>query len=178
MYILLILTLPNVEFPPMKHLYSVLDLNHFWRKQIWLIVFVLFTWFIPYPKCCKAHLFKRQESWASPFSICLLLLSFLFFRKIWLIISHSQESPNYFPFIWFGISYDYEVSWCLFLCFDVISKGRTTNVWTEHLNYYVRFPKGRLPKKNTSYLVTLSLKVGGGQDEITLLGAAKIVTRL
>ena len=37
--------------------------------------------------------------------------------------------------------------------------------------------KGRLPKKNTSYLVTLSLKVGGGQDEITLLGAAKIVTR-
>ena len=32
-------------------------------------------------------------------------------------------------------------------------------------------------KKNTSYSVTLSLKVGGGQDEITLLGAAKIVTR-
>ena len=32
-------------------------------------------------------------------------------------------------------------------------------------------------KKKTSYLVTLSLKVGGGQDEITLLGAAKIVTR-
>ena len=35
--------------------------------------------------------------------------------------------------------------------------------------------KGR-PKKNPSYLVTLSLKVGGGQDEITLLGAAIIVT--
>ena len=32
-------------------------------------------------------------------------------------------------------------------------------------------------KKNTSYSVTLSLKVGGGQDEIILLGAAKIVTR-
>ena len=32
-------------------------------------------------------------------------------------------------------------------------------------------------KKNTSYSVTLkSLKVGGGQDETTLLGAAKIVT--
>ena len=31
-------------------------------------------------------------------------------------------------------------------------------------------------QKNPSYLVTLSLKVGGGQDEITLLGAAKIVT--
>ena len=31
-------------------------------------------------------------------------------------------------------------------------------------------------KKKTSYSVTLSLKVGGGQDEITLLGAAKIVT--
>ena len=28
-----------------------------------------------------------------------------------------------------------------------------------------------------SYSVTLSLKVGGGQDEIILLGAAKIVTR-
>ena len=37
--------------------------------------------------------------------------------------------------------------------------------------------KGRTKKKTTSYLVTLSLKVGGGQDEITLLGAAKIVTR-
>ena len=36
--------------------------------------------------------------------------------------------------------------------------------------------KGRR-KKKTSYLVTLSLKVGGGQDEIILLGAAKIVTR-
>ena len=36
-------------------------------------------------------------------------------------------------------------------------------------------PKGRLPKK-TSYSVTWSLKVGGGQGEITLLGAAKIVT--
>ena len=32
-------------------------------------------------------------------------------------------------------------------------------------------------KKKPSYLVTLSQKVGGGQDEITLLGAAKIVTR-
>ena len=32
-------------------------------------------------------------------------------------------------------------------------------------------------EKNTSYSVTLSLKVGGGQDEIILLGAAKIVTR-
>ena len=32
-------------------------------------------------------------------------------------------------------------------------------------------------QKNTSYSVTLSLKVGGGQDEITLVGAAKIVTR-
>ena len=32
-------------------------------------------------------------------------------------------------------------------------------------------------KKNKSYLVTLSLKVGGGQDEITLLRASKIVTR-
>ena len=31
--------------------------------------------------------------------------------------------------------------------------------------------------KKPSYLVTLSLKVGGGQDEITLLGATKIVTR-
>ena len=31
--------------------------------------------------------------------------------------------------------------------------------------------------KKTSYSVTLSLKVGGGQDEIILLGAAKIVTR-
>ena len=37
--------------------------------------------------------------------------------------------------------------------------------------------KGRLPNKKTSYSVTLSLKVGGGQDEIILLGAAKIVTR-
>ena len=37
--------------------------------------------------------------------------------------------------------------------------------------------KGRTQNKKTSYLVTLSLKVGGGQDEITLLGAAKIVTR-
>ena len=36
--------------------------------------------------------------------------------------------------------------------------------------------KGRLQNKKTSYSVTLSLKVGGGQDEITLLGAAKIVT--
>ena len=41
---------------------------------------------------------------------------------------------------------------------------------------YHSIGKGRLPKKNTSYSVTLSLKVGGGQDEITLLGAAKIVT--
>ena len=31
-------------------------------------------------------------------------------------------------------------------------------------------------KTNTSYSVTLSLKVGGGKDEIILLGAAKIVT--
>ena len=30
--------------------------------------------------------------------------------------------------------------------------------------------------KKTSYSETLSIKVGGGQDEITLLGAAKIVT--
>ena len=36
--------------------------------------------------------------------------------------------------------------------------------------------KGK-PQQNMSYLVTLSLKVGGGQDEIILLGAAKIVTR-
>ena len=36
--------------------------------------------------------------------------------------------------------------------------------------------KGRRQKKKTSYSVTLSLKVGGGQDEIILLGAAKIVT--
>ena len=32
-------------------------------------------------------------------------------------------------------------------------------------------------KKKTSYSVTLSLKVGGGQDVIILLGPAKIVTR-
>ena len=31
-------------------------------------------------------------------------------------------------------------------------------------------------QKTTSYSLTLSLKVGGGQDEIILLGAAKIVT--
>ena len=31
--------------------------------------------------------------------------------------------------------------------------------------------------KNVSYSVTLSLKMGGGQDEIILLGAGKIVTR-
>ena len=37
--------------------------------------------------------------------------------------------------------------------------------------------KGRLQNKETSYSVTLSLKVGGGQDEIILLGAGKIVTR-
>ena len=37
--------------------------------------------------------------------------------------------------------------------------------------------KGRRQKKNTSYSVTFSLKVGGGQDEIILLGAAKKVTR-
>ena len=36
---------------------------------------------------------------------------------------------------------------------------------------------GMPSKKQTSYSVTLSLKVGGGQDEIILLGAAKIVTR-
>ena len=35
---------------------------------------------------------------------------------------------------------DVQGSWCLFLCFDVISKGRTTNVRTKPLNYYVRFP--------------------------------------
>ena len=38
-------------------------------------------------------------------------------------------------------------------------------------------PLGTTSKKNPSYSVTLSLKVGGGQDEIILLGAAKIVTR-
>ena len=32
-------------------------------------------------------------------------------------------------------------------------------------------------QKKPSYSVTLSLKVGGGQDEIILLGAAKKVTR-
>ena len=31
-------------------------------------------------------------------------------------------------------------------------------------------------KTNTPYSVTLSLKVGGGKDEIIVLGAAKIVT--
>ena len=44
------------------------------------------------------------------------------------------------------------------------------------VRYQHKEPKGRLPKK-PSYSVTLSLKVGGGQDEIILLGAAKIVTR-
>ena len=37
-------------------------------------------------------------------------------------------------------------------------------------------PLGTTSKKNPSYSVTLSLKVGGGQDEITLIGVAKIVT--
>ena len=32
-----------------------------------------------------------------------------------------------------------------------------------------------MTSKKTSYSVTLSIKVGGGQDEIILLGAAKIV---
>ena len=40
----------------------------------------------------------------------------------------------------------------------------------------VQVPKGRRQKKKMSYSVTLSLKVGGGQYEITLFGAAKIVT--
>ena len=53
--------------------------------------------------------------------------------------------------------------------------GPDSGIWW-HLSFQYRFHKGRLPKKKTSYLVTLSLKVGGGQDEITLLGAAKIVT--
>ena len=48
--------------------------------------------------------------------------------------------------------------------------------FTVYCQVFLRVPKGRFPKKNTSYSVTLSLKVGGGQDEITLLGAAKIVT--
>ena len=37
--------------------------------------------------------------------------------------------------------------------------------------------KGRL-KKNPSYLVTLSKKVGGGQDEITISGPLEIMTSL
>ena len=44
------------------------------------------------------------------------------------------------------------------------------------MKIYVDTIKGRR-KKDPSYSVTLSLKVGGGQDEIILLGAAKIVTR-
>ena len=39
-----------------------------------------------------------------------------------------------------------------------------------------RFTLRDAVKKNTSYSVTLSLKVGGGQDQIILLEAAKIVT--
>ena len=35
-----------------------------------------------------------------------------------------------------------------------------------------------IKKKNTSYSVTLSLKVGGGQDEIILLGDAKILEQI
>ena len=44
-------------------------------------------------------------------------------------------------------------------------------------NFYIYFKEslGTNSKKKTSYLVTLSQKVGGGQDEITLLGAVKIV---
>ena len=39
------------------------------------------------------------------------------------------------------------------------------------------FTKGSLQKK-TSYLVTLSKKVGGGQDQITISGPLEIVTSL
>ena len=38
--------------------------------------------------------------------------------------------------------------------------------------------KGRLQKKKTSYLVTLSKKVGGGQDQITISGPLEIMTSL
>ena len=36
--------------------------------------------------------------------------------------------------------------------------------------------KGRLQKIKTSYLVTLSKKVGGGQDQITISGPLEIMT--
>ena len=49
------------------------------------------------------------------------------------------------------------------------------------LNYLVSLillsPKGRLQKK-TSYLVTLSKKVGGGQDEITISEPLEIMWQL
>ena len=45
------------------------------------------------------------------------------------------------------------------------------------LSVHLTFSKGRLQKK-TSYLVTLSKKVGGGQDQITISGALEIVTSL
>ena len=38
--------------------------------------------------------------------------------------------------------------------------------------------KGRLQKIKTSYLVTLSKKVGGGQDQITISGPLEIMTSL
>ena len=72
---------------------------------------------------------------------------------------------------------------------DVLSECRRTLMYTYAFSFYLKknnqtsiFEVGDQIlrdglKKNTSYLVTLSLKVGGGQDEITLLGAAKIVTR-
>ena len=52
----------------------------------------------------------------------------------------------------------------------------TFNIYLFLEGYFFNTFRDEL-QKNTSYLVTLSLKVGGGQDEITLLGAAKIVTR-
>ena len=40
---------------------------------------------------------------------------------------------------------------------------------------FIQISKGRLQKK-PSYLVTLSKKVGGGQDQITILGLLVIMT--
>ena len=50
---------------------------------------------------------------------------------------------------------------------------RKARLAKENLKFRVR----DAVKEKPSYSVTLSLKVGGGQDEIILLGAAKIVTR-
>ena len=88
-------------------------------------------------------------------------------------ISHSTESLSYF------------------FCAIIVSKAVILLNKNKHLKYYQLLRKvytdklsfslcdslGTPSKKPPSYSVTLSLKVGVGQDEIILLGAAKIVTR-